>query len=82
MTQDMSAPKDNPFKQEDISVVEQVKGVKSAKIKESEDSTYSAKVTNTHGSGEISLKRLLMCQGSMKAMVLRKMITIHRRKSS
>ena len=63
MTQDMSAPKDNPFKQEDISVVEQVKGVKSAKIKESEDSTYSAKVTNTHGSGEISLKRLLMCQG-------------------
>ena len=43
MTQDMSAPKDNPFKQEDISVVEQVKGVKSAKIKESEDSTYLPK---------------------------------------
>ncbi|VED33850.1 ABC transporter permease [Staphylococcus warneri] len=57
MTQDMSAPKDNPFKHEDISVVEQVKGVKSAKIKESEDSTYSAKVTNTHGSGEISLEK-------------------------
>ena len=57
MTQDMSAPKDNPFKQEDISVVEQVKGVKNAKIKESEDSTYSAKVTNTHGRGEISLKK-------------------------
>lgn len=57
MTQDMSAPKDNPFKQEDISVVEQVKGVKNAKIKESEDNTYSAKVTNTHGRGEISLKK-------------------------
>ncbi|WP_305808842.1 ABC transporter permease [Staphylococcus epidermidis] len=57
MTQDMSAPKDNPFKQEDISIVEQVKGVKNAKIKESEDSTYSAKVTNTHGRGEISLKK-------------------------
>ena len=33
MTENMEAPKNNPFKQEDISVVEQIKGVKSAKIK-------------------------------------------------
>ncbi|MDU5168132.1 MAG: ABC transporter permease, partial [Haemophilus parainfluenzae] len=57
MTEDMSAPKDNPFKQEDLSVVEQVKGVKSAKVKESEDSTYAAKITNTHGSGDVDLKK-------------------------
>ena len=53
----MSAPKDNPFKQEDLSVVEQVKGVKSAKVKESKDSTYAAKITNTHGSGDVDLKK-------------------------
>ncbi|MCD9066871.1 ABC transporter permease [Staphylococcus pasteuri] len=57
MTEDMSAPKDNPFKQEDLSVVEQVKGVKSAKVKESKDSTYAAKITNTHGSGDVDLKK-------------------------
>ena len=57
MTNDMGAPKDNPFKQEDLSVVKQIKGVKSAKIKESEDSTYAAKITNTHGSGDVDLKK-------------------------
>ena len=51
------APKNNPFKQEDISVVEQIKGVKSAKIKEDDDSTYSAKITNSHGGGDVSLKK-------------------------
>ena len=39
MTENMEAPKNNPFKQEDISVVEQIKGVKNAKIKEDDDST-------------------------------------------
>ena len=34
MTENMEAPKNNPFKQEDMSVVEQVNGVKSAKVKE------------------------------------------------
>ena len=33
MTENMEAPKNNPFKQEDMSVVEQVNGVKSAKTK-------------------------------------------------
>lgn len=33
MTENMEAPKNNPFKQEDMSVVEQVNGVKSAKVK-------------------------------------------------
>ena len=55
MTENMEAPKNNPFKQEDISVVEQIKGVKSAKIKD-DDSTYSAKITNSHGGGDVSLK--------------------------
>ena len=57
MTENMEAPKNNPFKQEDISVVEQIKGVKSAKIKEDDDSTYSAKITNSHGGGDVSLKK-------------------------
>lgn len=57
MTENMEAPKNNPFKQEDISVVEQVKGVKNAKIKEDDDSTYSAKITNSHGGGDVSLKK-------------------------
>ena len=38
-------------------MVEQINGVKSAKVKDSEDSTYSAKITNTHGSGDTSLKK-------------------------
>ena len=58
MTENMDAPKNNPFKQEDISEVEQINGVKSAKVKDSEDSTYSAKITNTHGSGDTSLKKV------------------------
>ena len=37
-------------------MVEQIKGVKSAKIKEDDDSTYSAKITNSHGGGDVSLK--------------------------
>ena len=41
-----------------MSVVEQVNGVKSAK-KEDKDSTYSVKITNTHGSSDASLKRLI-----------------------
>ncbi|MEY8385253.1 ABC transporter permease [Staphylococcus capitis] len=57
MTENMEAPKNNPFKQEDISVVEQIKGVKNAKIKEDDDSTYSAKITNSHGGGDVSLKK-------------------------
>ena len=56
MTENMEAPKNNPFKQEDMSVVEQVNG---AKVKEDKDSTYSVKITNTHGSSDASLKRLI-----------------------
>ena len=58
MTENMEAPKNNPFKQEDMSVVEQVNGVKSAKVKEDKDSTYSVKITNTHGSSDASLKKV------------------------
>lgn len=58
MTENMEAPKNNPFKQEDISVVEQVDGVKSAKVKEDKDSTYTVKITNTHGSEDASLKKV------------------------
>ena len=58
MTENMDAPKNNPFKQEDMSVVEQVNGVKSAKVKEDKDSTYSVKITNTHGSSDASLKKV------------------------
>ena len=45
MTENMDA-KNNPFKQEDISVVEQI-NVKSAKVKIVKNGTYSAKITNT-----------------------------------
>ena len=62
MTENMEAPKNNPFKQEDMSVVEQVNGVKSAKVKEDKDSTYSVKITNTHGSSDASLKKVDMGQ--------------------
>ena len=81
MTEDMSTPKDNPFKQEDLSVVEQIKGVKSAKVKESEDSTYVAKITNSHSSGDVDLKKRVMCQMLITVMVSQKMIMIHKKKS-
>ncbi|WHI82640.1 ABC transporter permease (plasmid) [Staphylococcus epidermidis] len=58
MTKDMKAPKDNPFKKEDIKVIEHIEGVKNAKIKENKDSTYSAKITNAHGSCDINLKKV------------------------
>lgn len=57
MSDNNGTPKSNPFKKEDISAVEQVKGVKKANIKENKDSTYSAKITNTHGSGNVDLKK-------------------------
>lgn len=57
-TNDLTPPKDNPFKQEDIANVEQVNGVESAKIKESKDSTYSAKVTNVQKNSDISVRKV------------------------
>ncbi|MCI2921916.1 ABC transporter permease [Staphylococcus hominis] len=56
-TNDFTPPKHNPFKEEDITNVEQVKGVKNAKIKESKDSTYSAKVTNVQKNSDVSVKK-------------------------
>lgn len=56
-TENQSAPKENPFKNEDIQLVEQVNGVSSAKIKETQESTYAAKATNTQGNGEVNLKK-------------------------
>lgn len=58
MTENMEAPKNNPFKQENISLVEQVDVAKSAKVKEDKDSTYTVKITNTHSSGDASLKKV------------------------
>ena len=56
-TENQSAPKENPFKHEDIQLVEQVNGVSSAKIKETQESIYAAKATNIQGNGEVNLKK-------------------------
>lgn len=47
--------KDNPFKSEDIDVAKQVKGIKNAKIKESENSGYSSKMTNAEKNKDINV---------------------------
>jgi putative ABC transport system permease protein len=46
MTNSGEGTKDNPFSQQDIDIVQQVDGVENAKIKESSDQGYSAKMTN------------------------------------
>ncbi|MCU5746663.1 ABC transporter permease [Staphylococcus sp. SQ8-PEA] len=46
---------ENPFKSDDISVAEEVDGVKSAKVKESDDSGYSSKMTNAEKNKDINV---------------------------
>lgn len=47
--------KNNPFSQQDIGIVKQIDGVSDAKIKETEDQGYSAKMTNPQKKGDISI---------------------------
>lgn len=47
--------KDNPFTPQDIEMVKQINGVTGAKIKENEDTGYSAKMTNAQKKGDISI---------------------------
>lgn len=61
MTSSGEGAKDNPFSQQDIDVVKQVNGVTDAKIKESDDTGYSAKMTNAQKKGDISILK----KGSM-----------------
>ena len=46
MTSSGEGAKDNPFSQSDLDIAKQVNGVTDAKIKESDDQGYSAKMTN------------------------------------
>jgi len=46
---------DNPFTPQDIEMVKQINGVTGAKIKENEDTGYSAKMTNAQKKGDISI---------------------------
>lgn len=57
-TEDMKAPKKNPFGRDDIDVAKQVSGVNSAKIKDSEDSSYSAKMTNSQKQGDVNISKV------------------------
>ncbi|PTH05079.1 ABC transporter permease, partial [Staphylococcus capitis] len=47
MTSSGEGTKENPFTQQDIDIVKQMNGVSDAKIKENEDTGYSAKMTNS-----------------------------------
>lgn len=55
MTSSGEGAKDNPFTQQDIDIVKQMNGVSDAKIKENEDTGYSAKMTNSQKKGDISI---------------------------
>ncbi|UXV54456.1 ABC transporter permease [Staphylococcus aureus] len=55
MTSSGESAKDNPFSQQDIGIVKQIDGVSDAKIKETEDQGYSAKMTNPQKKGDISI---------------------------
>ncbi|MFD3221830.1 ABC transporter permease [Staphylococcus saprophyticus] len=55
MTSSGDSTKNNPFSQQDIGIVKQVEGVSDAKIKETEDEGYSAKMTNPQKKGDISI---------------------------
>ncbi|KYH13931.1 ABC transporter permease [Staphylococcus kloosii] len=57
-TEDMKAPKKNPFSRQDIDIAKQVNGVNSAKIKESDDSSYSAKLTNSQKQGDVNISKV------------------------
>ncbi|WP_426704550.1 ABC transporter permease [Staphylococcus shinii] len=55
MTSSGESAKNNPFSQQDIGIVKQIVGVSDAKIKETEDQGYSAKMTNPQKKGDISI---------------------------
>ncbi|PTI04342.1 ABC transporter permease [Staphylococcus xylosus] len=55
MTNSGESAKNNPFSQQDIGIVKQIDGVSDAKIKETEDQGYSAKMTNPQKKGNISI---------------------------
>lgn len=55
MTSSGEKVKDNPFNQEDINIAKQIDGVSGAKIKESKDQSYSAKMTNSQKNGNINI---------------------------
>lgn len=55
MTSSGEVAKENPFSQQDIDVVKQVNGVSNVKIKENEDTGYSAKITNPQKKSEVSI---------------------------
>lgn len=55
MTSSGKSAKNNPFSQQDIGIVKQIDGVSDAKIKETEDQGYSAKMTNPQKKGDISI---------------------------
>ncbi|MGW8048980.1 ABC transporter permease [Staphylococcus shinii] len=55
MTSSGESAKNNPFSQQDIGIVKQIDGVSDAKIKETEDQGYSAKMTNPQKKGDISI---------------------------
>ncbi|WP_440857509.1 ABC transporter permease [Staphylococcus shinii] len=55
MTSSGESAKNNPFSQQDIGIVKQIDGVSDAKIKETEDQGYSAKMTNLQKKGDISI---------------------------
>ncbi|MBF0811139.1 FtsX-like permease family protein [Staphylococcus xylosus] len=55
MTSSGESAKNNPFSQQDIGIVKQIDVVSDAKIKETEDQGYSAKMTNPQKKGDISI---------------------------
>ncbi|MEB6171189.1 ABC transporter permease [Staphylococcus pseudoxylosus] len=55
MTSSGESAKNNPFSQQDIGIVKQIDGVSDAKIKETENQGYSAKMTNPQKKGDISI---------------------------
>lgn len=57
MTDDGEDTKENPFKQEDLSLVKQIEGVLEAKLKVDEDESYTAKMTNPQHMNEINIKK-------------------------
>ncbi|SCT28100.1 ABC transporter permease [Staphylococcus caeli] len=55
MTSSGEGAKENPFTQQDIDMIKQKNGVSDAKIKENDDTGYSAKMTNAQKKGDISI---------------------------
>ncbi|QJF24215.1 ABC transporter permease [Mammaliicoccus vitulinus] len=55
MPDGMEASENNPFDKEDIELVKQIDGVNDAKIKENEDESYSAEMTNAQKQSDINV---------------------------